>query len=113
MCLVLRKDSTVPYNKSKFRWKLINFCSQTKNYIAYYRYDTYKKKGWNVARLNGHLTEEGFHVFMTRQIARDYAKLYRYDHLVAKKVQVSGFRRSGTFGNIPSETWTKMKFVKG
>lgn len=118
MCLKLRVEKDIPYNKLQTRWKFVRISSNN-TWRGPYLYTEYSKNKWNVSQsLYPHTpldTIDGFHVFVTRADARKFLHdcLSRKSgefHL--KKVKVSGFKKSGTFCDCRSETWYKMRFIK-
>ncbi len=117
MCLTLRDRSleNTPYNDKTVRWKVV---MQSKNgsFSAPYVGDEYNKSAycWNLYRETGFGAEyNGFHVFVTRQEARNHVKKYgAVDGLIIKKIKVDGFLKSGQYNEYRSETWKKFKFLK-
>lgn len=119
MCLNFRLKHREPYNNLKTRWKFV--VEKDDEWRGLYQTNfSYVKQGWNVSKQAfdayaspGH---DGFHVFATRADARaflftNFPSLSEHK-LLLKKVQVSGFKKSGTFCRYRSETWDKMKFIK-
>jgi hypothetical protein len=116
MCLEPRKEnSDKPYNESKFRWKIAS--RYIDKLISSYRGYIYKNNQWMIAKgnPNGSLSSRdiGFHVFITRDDARNYKKSRSWmDECVVIKVEVREFNTSGHFKGYRSETWKKMKVLK-
>jgi len=118
MCLTLREKYTEPYNRKKFRWKMVRVEFDDKGKPSYsgpYTYIDYvNPHKWRTAeRYYGKPDvphDIGFHVFVTKKDAIEHASHFKTRRVV--KVQVSGFNASGTFNNKKSETWKKMRIVK-
>ena len=122
MCLTLRAapDNSKPYNKSCIRWKT---AEQSRHYHpdgsftrtgfqSPYRNTKVNMRGWNKAHVIDDQT--GFHVFITRDDARNEAKQWR--NTVILKIKVDGFLNSGIFvgagGALRSETWRRYRVIK-
>lgn len=117
MCLSLRKESDKPYNNLGTRWKVIRVSGPL--WLGPYQDYAYSKDSWNVSKpvdpRYPHPMLDGFHVFVSREEARDFLDnllQFNHRHLVIKKVEVAGFMKSGEFASSRCETWNQMKFVE-
>lgn len=116
MCLELRRESNKPYNKSKFRWKVIEKFRHENYHADYqvYQGSQYNPRGqWNEALGDPEAREFfGFHVFVTKKDARAERRFLKAFHTAVVKVQVDGFLASGIFDGRRSETWRRMKILR-
>lgn len=119
MCLKLREKCDEPYNKSKFRWKVVSsriYSSRCQPvYYGPYTGKQYSKPGvWMKATCNASYIKQphdiGFHVFVTKKSALALCRI-NGEGVEAVKVEVDGFVASGKFGIEKSETWKKMRIV--
>lgn len=112
MCLKLRNDYKVPYNKSGFRWKVV-VLSANGEYYAPFMDSRYTRKKYNIARrFSKKIKRFGFHVFVNRRAAVNCKNgFWSMKDYAVKKVAVKGFLASGTYGGCYSETWKRIKFL--
>lgn len=119
MCLTLREEWDEPYNKSKFRWKVVisriysSRCQPV--YYGPYTGKLYSKPGvWMKATYNTSYIKQphdiGFHVFVTKKSALTMRRIIGGSSKVVK-VEVDGFNASGKYGIENSETWKNMRIV--
>ena len=113
MCLTIENNQDGPWNKKPYRWKVYR---KYKSGILYSPY-TYMKwsKNWNHAKYDksyaniykSRASQYGFHVFLTRKEARQFAGCDE----VVRKVKVSGHLESGYYCSKFCETWKKLKII--
>lgn len=118
MCLdnIRRGKDNKPYNKSNIRWKVLGIYG--KRFSGIYVSTIYKlgvkKIALNKGSKNAQESDIGFHVFVHKKDAFDFAA--QKEKVVIVKVEVEGFNASGTwlraYENCKSETWKYMKIVE-
>ena len=122
MCLIKRFWSFLPYNRSKYRWKIMSvnnrlgdehlFLMSLHQYFGWTlnkweeSYD--RSKFWNKAAKH----DVGFHVFLENKMveATAFGK-----SLVFAKIEVQGFIASGYWSfdrTVKEETWKKARVVQ-
>jgi hypothetical protein len=130
MCLTLRSaNSDKPYNSKKVRWKIVLKYKNGYFYRpAFAIAEKYELNKWMVANHNNtfgsksDLHDIGFHVFVTREDAREFKDKYLFttqSSYPIMRVEVDEFIASGRFNvtfsvspGVRSETWKKMRIVK-
>ena len=120
MCLTLRKNHNRPYNRGFIRWKLVRVGPKGGITTPYQDTRLHAKK-YNYAKkqftwdFEGEKWSEdprisGFHVFTSKRTADEHRECWV--HIRTAKVLVKGFKASGTFDCLRSETWSKLRIIK-
>jgi hypothetical protein len=119
MCLYLRESPlhNEPYDESNVRYKILK---KRNRWIFRTPFrDKWVVRGWKYRAQWDKSSKEtretwyGFHVFASREEAIGFfVKVFETrENYAVVKVKVSGFLRSGTFGDYRMETWEKMRII--